>query len=195
MNDSGSRAGEHGAADNLERDLILAAFNAARAEILLRVQHREFIVRSYLIGTVSFLGVAVSDLAGSVNQAVLCSVMPLFSLAVASHFYYNAKTINGLANFIRRDIEGRLRTDFGMEFYHYDRKNMEKAYNADRTKYSYWASILSIHLPSLISVSFAWAGSEVRDDYLFSLWATVVAVMALVVTLKAKSHRKKYNQN
>ena len=169
---------------------LIEAFKQARAEILKRVDHREYILRAYFIASITFIGGALFRIGGiETANASIYSVMPATSLAVALYVYYQSKTIHGLAEFIRRELEPAIEAEIGGAFLHYDRSNTARSFNLLRTASSQLVTFASVHFLGLLSLGFAWRAVDSRDEAVIAGLATACFLLSVFITVLAKWHR------
>ena len=174
-------------------DALIEAFKQTRAEILKRMDHREFILRTYFVASISFIGGSLFGVGSEeTNPAILYSVMPISSLAVATYLYYQVKSIHGLADFIRHELEPAIEAEIGGPFMHYDRANKSRSFNFLRTFSSQVVTFSAVHVMSAISLGFAWVSAVGRGEFFVVSIATTAAVVAFLITVMSKWHRWSY---
>lgn len=141
-------------------DLALAVYSDCRSEIRDRVGMRDQWISRYVFGVVAFLGVSLGiEKLDDDTRIMLCLVMPAMSLIVAINVSAHVRSIEDLADYLRQPFNDFLELhNSQMPFYDlHTAKSRQKneAKEVSRNRRRRLTHILSLHLPSLISLGYA----------------------------------------
>jgi predicted permease len=173
--------------------IAIAAYNAARAEIVERVKIREDVIKSYIVATTAFAGVSM----GFVEKADMfwvSFVMPIISLPVSIIVRQHKEAVETLALFLRNELGG-LFTALGVPTWDdYTRATEEN--EQKKSRWTFVGNLVGIHFLTAFSVAVLglrfysrWASGDRHAG-----WAIVPFVSALAafcVTATSHGSRKK----
>lgn len=187
-------------------DFAIAIYTESRAEVRERIAHREQWISRYVFGVVAFLGVSLGiEKLDDFTRIVLCLVMPVVSLIVAINVAAHVAAVENLTNYLRKHLVDVLHeTNAWVPFRDWqttqDRIAGEPA-ELERNRRRRLTHILSLHLPSIVSLGVAAAlilrGYRLRvpsqPDHLtvpalFGIAALFVA-LAIGTTWRSFDHR------
>lgn len=139
--------------------LLIASYNAVRAEIIERMKFRENIIALYLVGTLASLATSLSNFTEPrvaegeqtpVAWLLLSCIMPLASLPVSAIVRQHHVAIRTLSKFIEQElafpfIDGNVAT--------FDRRDRDSQLER-RSKGSagFWGRLLGIHFMTCASI-------------------------------------------
>lgn len=141
-------------------DFAIAIYTESRAEVRERIAHREQWISRYVFGVVAFLGVSLGiEKLDDFTRIVLCLVMPVVSLIVAINVAAHVAAVENLTNYLRKHLVDVLHeSNAWVPFRDWqttqDRIAGDPA-ELERNQRRRLTHILSLHLPSIVSLGVA----------------------------------------
>jgi hypothetical protein len=177
--------------------LIVAAYNAARTEIIERIKLREGIIVAFVTASVTIFGavLAFKSLSG-LDAVKLYFVTPALSLIVAVAIRQHNEAIESLAQFLRTNLDPYFRADGNaLQWDSYTRAgSVERTKTSWRLRYH----LLAVHGPCLASLITGWSHLvltvrqhavyplfQLRFTWAVGIVATLVWIAAVVTTFRS----------
>lgn len=170
-------------------DTARTNYEAARAEIIERLGHREHAIEIYLAAAAAIVTVAYGSDLSPESKPLLLGLIAYLSFAVAILTWQHTKAIHLLAEFCRTKIhpfldaasEGAPQMDVFL-------KGEDTEGELEKTRLRVVATLFLISGPALFGLIAAWSNDN-GNRWLYLAFSTLFALFGAIITVNAFSHR------